>query len=245
MQDGISVLTPDLKIVHTNKAMVEWYAEHLPLQGKTCFQIYRGLKQPCENCPAVRAIANQGLEMQTLPLLQEGRQTGDLEVYAFPMFDDEGNVTGVVEYIRDVTKRKIAERALADSERRLADIIEFLPDPTWVIETNGRVIAWNLAMERVSDIEKKNMIGKDDYAYAAPFYGQPRPMLIDLVLKRDKKWESMFLTLKDHNGVVTESESYHPLIMNIEIKTECTDIDWDKVSDFLNKDAMAKRGVTE
>jgi hypothetical protein len=29
--------------------------------------------------------------MQTLPLLQEGRKTGDLEVYAFPMLDADGN----------------------------------------------------------------------------------------------------------------------------------------------------------
>lgn len=210
IQDGISVLTPDLKIVHTNKAMQAWYAEHTPLEGKTCFEIYRGLKQPCENCPTLKAITNQKLEMQEVPLLQVGKETGVLEVYAFPMVDDDGIVTGAVEYIRDVTKRKMAERALADSERQLSDIIEFLPDPTWVIDKDGHVIAWNLAMERLSGIKKIQIIGKGDYAYAVPFYGKPRPLLIDLVLKRDKKWESNFLTFKDKDGILIESESYHP-----------------------------------
>ena len=43
--------------------------------------------------------------------------------------------------IRDNTARKKAELALADSEKQLSDIIEFLPDPTWVIDIDGRVIA--------------------------------------------------------------------------------------------------------
>jgi|GEM_PF-1152328 len=116
----------------------------------------------------------------------------------------------VVVVARDITHRKMAQQALADSEQRLADIIEFLPDPTWVIDTQGRVVAWNRAMEKLSGAGKKEMLGKGNYAHAVPFYGVHRPMLIDLVLKRDEKWESAYLKIQDKGDGYMASESFHP-----------------------------------
>lgn len=78
------------------------------------------------------------------------------------------------------------QRQLQESERRLADIIDFLPDATFVIDESGHVIAWNRAMEKMTGILKVDMLGKSDYAYAVPFYGEARPALIDYVLRPDK-----------------------------------------------------------
>lgn len=111
---------------------------------------------------------------------------------------------------KEIRVRKQAEQTLANSEQRLADIIEFLPDPTWVIDMEGRVIAWNRAIKRMSGIEKNDIIGKGEYAYSVPFYGEPRPALINLVLQRDKKWEEKYLGLKEEDGVLISSESFHP-----------------------------------
>lgn len=111
---------------------------------------------------------------------------------------------------KEIDDRKLAEQALADSRRRLTDIIEFLPDPTWVIDTDGRVIAWNRAIERITGVNEKDIIGRGDYAHATPLYGRPRPMLIDLALKRDKQWEDDHLAIKEENGLLIASESFHP-----------------------------------
>jgi PAS domain-containing protein len=37
IQDGISVLNPDLSIRHVNGVMKKWYSKNLPLEGKKCF----------------------------------------------------------------------------------------------------------------------------------------------------------------------------------------------------------------
>jgi PAS domain S-box-containing protein len=110
----------------------------------------------------------------------------------------------------EIEERKQAEQALANSERRLTDIIEFLPDPTWVIDTDGKVIAWNRAVERITGINKKDMIGRGGYAYALPFYGATRPMLIDLALRREAQWEKDYLSLQEEDGMLVASESFHP-----------------------------------
>jgi PAS domain S-box-containing protein len=111
---------------------------------------------------------------------------------------------------RDITARRKAEEALADSERRLSDIIEFLPDPTWVIDLDGRVVAWNKAVERMTGVKKKAILGKGGYAHAIPFYGEPRPTLIDLVLQRDRQWETNYLSFEEEDGLLLVGESFHP-----------------------------------
>ena len=111
-----------------------------------------------------------------------------------------------------IKKRKQAQNDLADSQKRLSDIIEFLPDPTWVIDLKGRVIAWNKAIEEMTGIPKDDILGKGNYAYSIPFYGLRRPVLIDLVLKRDKTWEKKYLELKENKNTLVTSISYHPMM---------------------------------
>jgi len=59
----------------------------------------------------------------------------------------------------DITDRKRMEAALTESERRLADIIEFLPDPTFAIDLSRTVIAWNHAMEELAGVKAEDMLG--------------------------------------------------------------------------------------
>jgi len=100
---------------------------------------------------------------------------------ASPLYDPEGKLIGAIESIRDITDRKCAEQELRVAHRQMQDIIEFLPDATFVIDQQRKVVAWNRAMENMSGIGKQEMIGQTDHAYAVPFYGERRPILIDLI----------------------------------------------------------------
>lgn len=79
--------------------------------------------------------------------------------------------------------RAQAVTALHESKQRLKDILEFLPDATFVIDKNQQVIAWNRAMVELTGVKKEEMIGKGDYEYALPFYGERRKVLCDLLLQ--------------------------------------------------------------
>ncbi len=100
---------------------------------------------------------------------------------ASPLYDQDENITGAIETIRDITGRKRAEQEMARTTREMAEIIDFLPDATLVIDREGRVIAWNKAMESLTGVPAGSMIGKGDYEYALPFYKERRPMLANLV----------------------------------------------------------------
>ncbi|MDH3391136.1 MAG: PAS domain-containing protein, partial [Desulfobulbaceae bacterium] len=65
------------------------------------------------------------------------------------------------------------------------EIIDFLPDATFVIDNSGVVVAWNRAIEKMTGVPAAEIVGKGDFVYAVPFYGKQRPILIDLVENRN------------------------------------------------------------
>jgi len=74
---------------------------------------------------------------------------------------------------------------ITKQENSISLIIDNLPDPTFAIDINGVVIAWNHTMEEVSGVKAKDMVGKGNFEYSVPIYGTRRPVLIDLILNKD------------------------------------------------------------
>lgn len=81
---------------------------------------------------------------------------------------------------------------LAQSEQQLNDIIEFLPDATFAIDREGKVIAWNRAVEEMTGVKKDAVLGQGDYAYALAFYHERRPMLVGLIVSGEEKPEMKY-----------------------------------------------------
>lgn len=71
--------------------------------------------------------------------------------------------------------------ATPNDRRMIDETINGLDNPVFAIDKNGVVIAWNKAIEQLTGIEKKSIIGRGNYAYSLPFYGKPVPMLIDYI----------------------------------------------------------------
>ena len=115
---------------------------------------------------------------------------------ASPLYNSNGEIVGAIETIRDITDRKRAEAEINQSRRSLADILSFLPDATFVIDANSKVIAWNSAMEMLTSIPADAMLGKGNYEYALPFYKERRPMLADLIFVPTAELEKKYDTVE-------------------------------------------------
>jgi PAS domain S-box-containing protein len=109
-----------------------------------------------------------------------------LERYSAPMVGKDNRYFGRVWYFHDITERKRAEEQIRESQQLFSDIISFLPDPTFVIDKDGRVLAWNRALELLSGVSADDIIGKGDHEYSIWLYGKRRPILIDMVLHPDE-----------------------------------------------------------
>ena len=95
---------------------------------------------------------------------------------------------------------------LPEADDLLESIVEFLPDATFVIDSERRIVAWNRACEVWTGVKKELLLGKGDYAYSEPFYGTRRRMLIDLLDFPSPEIEATYDHIK-RNGDVLSAES--------------------------------------
>jgi len=131
---------------------------------------------------------------------------------AAPLYDHDGNVVGAIETVRDVTDRKRAEKELSDSRRQLSDIIESLPDATFVIDRSGIILEWNQEMAKMTGYSAKDMVGKGNCEYSLAFYrGERRPMIVDMIINPDLDLSNKYVKLyREGNVVVTEDNIAYP-----------------------------------
>lgn len=130
-------------------------------------------------------IAEKIMELIHTPAIFETRHRR----YDGTFFEAEVNVCGVqldgtwflYASSRDISTRKEMEASLRESRQLQADIFDFLPDATFVVDREMKVIAWNRAMEVMSGVSKEKMLGQGDHAYTIPFYGERRNQLLDLI----------------------------------------------------------------
>jgi signal transduction histidine kinase/ActR/RegA family two-component response regulator len=210
---AVEYLDPFMRLIWINDNLQE--SSGLPaneMRGARCYEAIFGRSEPCSGCTVAQAI-NMGASQEGDLITPDGRTWISR---SSPLKDADGKITGVVHVLIDISARKSAERALKESERRLADIIEFLPDATFVVDKNGKVISWNRAIEKITGVEAELILGKGDYEYSLPFYGERRPTLIDMAKgidpKIDPEFEKKYENLKrdeEDNSLV--GEAYMPL----------------------------------
>ncbi len=131
-------------------------------------------------------------------------------VSATAIIDRERRFCGSFAMLSDITDRKQAEEELRESREQLENIIDFLPDATFVIDREGTVIAWNRAIEELTGIRAADILGKGDYEYALPFYQERRPILVDLVLEDDPDVAATYpFIIQDGEKLISEVTLSH------------------------------------
>lgn len=84
-----------------------------------------------------------------------------------------------------------------DEWKTFTKTIDTLENPVFAIDKTGVVIIWNKAMEELTGVQSTEMIGKGNREYAIPFFGEPRPMLVDyIVISTDKRQSGKFPGIK-------------------------------------------------
>jgi two-component system NtrC family sensor kinase len=157
----------------------EYVPEEVRKGTPICYKAYYNRDAPCEGCH-VTEVFKTGK-----PVIYEkmNPNIGYVEISAFPLFDESGDIVLVTENIRDISKRKQAEAALLNNEQKLKAVVYGSPIPQFVIGRDHRVVYWNKALEAITGINASEVIGTDHHWRA--FYDVKRPTLADLVLDGD------------------------------------------------------------
>jgi PAS domain S-box-containing protein len=142
-------------------------------------------------------------ERYTSNINENMRSNGDRVWVAWtnrPLLNERGEVIELLCIGNDISDRKQAEEKLKAAHKHLLEIIEFLPDATFVIDREKKVIAWNRAIEEMTGVSKDSVLGKGDCIYGLPFYGLPKPMLIDLIDGDVEEIRSDYFFVEEKDG---------------------------------------------
>lgn len=121
IQDGISILDRDRRIVMVNCWIADRHGAESEILGRRCFEVYQNRTTVCPWCPVTEAECTGCAASADVhvPLPDGGSYWTQLS--AHPIYDESGALNGFVEHVKDVTDRVAAEQQLrkAVEEREL------------------------------------------------------------------------------------------------------------------------------
>lgn len=107
--------------------------------------------------------------------------------------------------IRHAVDQRVLGKPLGTNRKILVDMINFSLDALFALDRDGKVIAWNSAMEHLTGVYASAMIGMGDYAYSECFFGKRQKMLVNLVFETEseiRKQEYMVISREKDGPVV-------------------------------------------
>ena len=102
VSDAITVIDRDLKVIFQNEPVRKLYGEKV---GETCYEAYRGRKEPCENCMVLDVLKDGKPKKALRDIKLPNGNILWMEVFAGPYRDSEGTIIGAVEVHRNVTEQ--------------------------------------------------------------------------------------------------------------------------------------------
>jgi PAS domain S-box-containing protein len=149
VQDGISVIDKNFNIVRVNPTMNRYYSQNLPLIGKKCYEAYHNQKESCETCPGIRTLETGKPAHEIIWKRSSGGETTIwLDLFTFPLVDmSTGEMKGVIEYVRDITKRKNAEELLKENEAKFRTLFDLASDAIFLLDGDTIVDCNNKTLE--------------------------------------------------------------------------------------------------
>lgn len=168
IQDGICVIDPDFNVIQVNKWIERAYSDAIPLVGKKCYEAFQKRKTPCRLCPSAKTLSTGKVHMQEIQAEFAG-ETVFCELYTYPLRDENRNIIGIIQHIKDVTERKKVERSLRESEGKLSAMLESLGDHVSMMDKDLNIL-W--ANDVAKGLFGKDIVGKKCYQV---YHGRNQP----------------------------------------------------------------------
>jgi len=211
IHDPFIILDRDYRIVRANTAYAS--LRNIPLMGlldEKCHKVIFGKDGVCEDCIVEKTFRSSDPCAKDELVFSDNGTEAWFEMYTYPIVGEDGNISHVIEYFRDVTERKRADKALLKSEERYKRFVELTLDGIFKANADGTFALMNSAGARIFGHETpEEIIGRN----ALEYWRNPKDRdVYREELKIRKSVSSYPMRARKKNGEPLELESSSRII---------------------------------
>ncbi|MBD3413496.1 MAG: PAS domain S-box protein [Candidatus Aminicenantes bacterium] len=181
LRDAILVADTDRKIIDCNPAFTELFGYELEeIKGKETEYVYHDPQQFQEMGELIQQKMGEPDFFYTIDYEKKSGDVFPGETKVFYLKNDQGEITGFIGLIRDITERMQAERQLRESEEKYRGLFNSALAGITVHDSEGQIIAANKKAEEVFGISEQELMKKDvDFWTHSLFKPNGEPMEIE------------------------------------------------------------------
>lgn len=157
ISDIVCIINNNGEILRCNDAAGKFFNKSSKeIVGNMCWKLVHGTSMPINECPILRMQKTHRREILT-------QKIGNKWFYssADPLIDNTGNIIGAVHIMSDITKYKLYQNALKDSEEKFRALVENSTEYIIMIDLDGIIQFIN----RTISISREQAIGTSMYDY--------------------------------------------------------------------------------
>lgn len=159
---GIVILNRKMQIDWVNSLILKRYNidDNERIKGAYCYKIFRNKEKVCSNCIVQKALKNERIESGIFQRKTKSGKSRLFNLLAFPIRNEKGKLSGVVEISFDMTEAKMLETRLIESENFYRTLFEHSGTAVAVIEEDRTISRVNKRFEELSGIPRRKIENK-------------------------------------------------------------------------------------
>ncbi|KUG19556.1 fog: pas/pac domain [hydrocarbon metagenome] len=181
--NGIAIFDPDATLIYANQSYLNLIGcSGDETVGKSIDAQFPGNNELADAVKDIlNALQQEGVWSGPLQVRRQDGTEAFLQVSVSQIMDEQDRHLCTMGIVADLTEQKRVEEALRVMYEEHQKAIEFIPDPTFIVDRKDRVVAWNRALEAFTGVGKEQVLGTSGYKDVFSFYGTAMPILVDLI----------------------------------------------------------------
>jgi two-component system NtrC family sensor kinase len=147
------ILKPNRVVINVNKSFMKKFGiSKDAIVGRTCHEFFYQSEDPCpyETCPLPKVLATkEGQSILRRITTPGGKEKWEDRIFS-PILDDAGEVSYIIEKIRDVTHVKKLERELSGIKEFMEKFIQSSMSGIVAADMRGKILIMNPAAEKLT-----------------------------------------------------------------------------------------------
>ncbi|MCW8802235.1 MAG: PAS domain S-box protein, partial [Candidatus Bathyarchaeota archaeon] len=157
-RSGLSIISRDFDVLYANKVLTDVFGN---IVGKKCYRNFESRNSICPSC-GVKEIFETGKDQVCRSIEMRDKDGNEiyLELIATAIRDKTGKIISATEIAQDVTKQKLREKKIRESEEKFKTLAEQSPNMIF-INQNGRIVYVNEKCVEIMGYTKEEFCSPD------------------------------------------------------------------------------------